>query len=118
MKKILLGLVSTLLIGSAGFAQQVSGVVKNDEGKSVDKATVSLLNAKDSSVSKLSVTGKDGKFNLSTTKTGRFLISASYVGFRPVYSNVFELPGSGDVNIPELLLNKASGEFAKRIRDC
>jgi hypothetical protein len=111
MKKIFSGLLSTIFIGSALFAQQVSGLVKNDEGKTVDKATVSLLNAKDSSVAKLGVTGRDGKFTISTSKTGRFLVSASYVGFKPAYSKTFELSGSGDVDLPEISLSKSTGNL-------
>ncbi len=77
----------------------------------MEKSTVSLLNAKDSSVVKLATTGADGKFTINAAKTGRFLVSASFVGYQPVYSQPFELSGSGAVNVPEMTISKISGNL-------
>ena len=49
MRKLGLLFVS-LLIVAAGFAQQILGTVKDQQGKSISGSTVSLLKAKDSSV--------------------------------------------------------------------
>lgn len=111
MKKTLTGIVSMFFLASFTFAQQVTGIVINNEGKPIEKSTISLLNAKDSSTAKLGVTNKEGKFKISTTKPGSYLISATYVGFMPVYSSTFELSGSGEVNLPELSLTKPSSNL-------
>ena len=111
MKKILSAFVIMIFSGSALLAQQITGAVKNDEGKNLEKVTVSLLNAKDSSVAKLGVTGKDGKFSISTSKNGQYLISTSSVGYNPTYSNKFEVSGSGEVSVPEIVMVKSSGNL-------
>ena len=111
MKKILSGFVMLIFSGSALLAQQITGAVKNDEGKNLEKVTISLLNAKDSSVAKLGVTGKDGKFSISTSKNGQYLISTTSVGYNPAYSNKFEVSGSGAVNVPEIIMVKSSGNL-------
>jgi hypothetical protein len=47
MRKLAMIFAAFLLLGTASKAQQVSGTIKDDQGKGVDKATISLLNAKD-----------------------------------------------------------------------
>ena len=111
MKKLVLFLTVSLLLCSAAIAQQVKGIVKDRQGKAVEKATVSLLNGKDSSVVKLAVTASDGKYNFSVFETGSYLISVSHVGFTPVYSALFEVPASGEVSIPDLVLEKSAGDL-------
>ena len=104
MRKLTVFLFSAVLINSAVFAQKISGTVKDPQGKGLDKTTVSLLRAKDSSVVKLSVTDNDGKFSLQTD-AGKYLVSASHVGHLPSYSQIFEV-GASDVNLGELGLAK------------
>jgi hypothetical protein len=111
MKKILSGFVMLIFSGSALLAQQVTGSVKNEEGKNLEKVSVSLLNAKDSSIAKLGVTGKDGKFSISTSKSGQYLIGTTSVGYSPAYSTRFELSGSGAVNVPDIVMSKSSGNL-------
>jgi iron complex outermembrane receptor protein len=111
MKKIFLGFVMMAISGSALLAQQVTGVVKNDDGKAVEKATVSLLRAKDSSVAKLGVTSKDGKYTITGASEGRYLVSTTSVGYSPAYSSQFELSGSGSVNVPDITLVKSAGNL-------
>ena len=58
----------------------VSGVVKDEQGKGLDKTTISLLRTKDSSVIKLAVTTIDGSYHLDVSE-GTYLLSASHVGY-------------------------------------
>ena len=111
MRKITLSLVSVFLIFSIANAQQVSGTVKDDQGKGLEKTTISLLNGKDSSLIKLAMTNSLGKFSLTTGKTGRFLIAVSHVGYNRQLSKVFEVSGSGEINLPEFNMIKTSGEL-------
>ncbi len=83
MRKLVTIVAGFLLMGSAVNAQQVTGTVKDDQGKVLDKATVSLLNAKDSSVAKLGVTGSNGKFSIGTSKPGELL--NKYITYRICY---------------------------------
>jgi Outer membrane protein beta-barrel family/Carboxypeptidase regulatory-like domain/TonB-dependent Receptor Plug Domain len=111
MRKFILFIASTSLLVSAANAQQVSGVVKDQQGKGLDKSTISLLRAKDSSVVKLSVTKDDGRYSIIAVQPGNYLVSASHVGYMPLYSKVFELSGSGETNLPDLVLTRVAGEL-------
>jgi hypothetical protein len=91
-------------------AQQVSGMVKDQQGKGLEKSTVSLLRAKDSSIVKLVVTGTDGRYAVSATAAGKYLVSASFVGYAPVYSGQFEVSGAG-VTVPDMTIAKATGNL-------
>lgn len=109
MRKLSL-LTISLLASAILFAQQVTGVIKDGNGKTVTGATVSLLQAADSAVLKFSVTKEDGRFQFSDTKKAQYLIGVSYVGHVPAYSALFEVDGS-DVALPGIVLNKLAGEM-------
>jgi hypothetical protein len=110
MRKFGLLLVSFLAVSSV-FAQQITGNVKDQQGKALAGSTISLLNAKDSSVSKLAVSNNEGHFSFNGTKTGHYLVSASHVGYAPAYSAAFESSGAGETNVPALQMNKMAGEL-------
>ncbi|MEQ1675524.1 MAG: TonB-dependent receptor [Chitinophagaceae bacterium] len=111
MRKLVSILAGIMLMGFAAQAQQVTGVVKDQEGKGIEKSTVSLLNAKDSSVVKLAITGSNGKFSINSNKSGSFLVSSSHVGFATLYSKVFELSGSGDIDLGDIAMTKNTGDL-------
>ncbi len=110
MRKSILFLAGSFLLVSATFAQKVGGIVTDQQGKGLDKSTVSLLRAKDSSVVKLAVTSDDGRFSM-TADPGKYLVSVSHVGYAPLYSGQFEVAGSGETNVSGLSLAKASAEL-------
>lgn len=74
------------MLSSAATAQQITGAVKDTHGKDIENATVSLLRGKDSSVIKLAVTAVGGKYSFAAPGAGTYLISATHVGYSPVYS--------------------------------
>ncbi|MBP9103123.1 MAG: TonB-dependent receptor [Chitinophagaceae bacterium] len=92
-------------------AQQITGTVKNEKGKELEKATVSLLKAQDSSVVKLVATGDNGVYSFNTIQPGRYLVNTSYVGYVQAYSEVFEFTGS-KVTVPVITISKPSGDLA------
>ncbi|HEU4472979.1 MAG TPA: TonB-dependent receptor [Flavisolibacter sp.] len=108
MRKIIY-LLMGIALSTAAYAQQVNGSVKDKDGKPLVKTTISLLNAKDSSVAKLAVTRENGQFSFADIKPGNYLVSASNIGYESSASAIFEVPASGDVNLPALELSKASG---------
>src|SRR5262245_21595091 len=95
MRKLVSFIAGMTLMVSASQAQQVTGTVKDQQGKGLEKSTVSLLNAKDSSVVKLAVTSDNGKFSVNTSRTGKYLLSVSHVNYVTGYYSVFDLSGSG-----------------------
>ncbi len=111
MRKLTTMLALAILFSSAVAAQTyptITGTVKDDQGKAVDKTTVSLLNAKDSSVIKLSVTDSEGKFKFETEQ-GTYLLSVSHVAYLPVISKAIEVSGAGEISAGELSMVKKEG---------
>lgn len=110
MRRFALLTVTCFLVVSA-FAQQVTGNIKDQQGKALSNSTVSLLNAKDSSVVKLAASNNNGSYTFNGIKPGNYIISISHVGYAPVYSQSFEYSGSGDFNVPALQVNKITGDL-------
>lgn len=105
MRKLFMFFMALGLSFSAVQAQKISGMVTDESGKGMDKTTVSLLRAKDSSVVKLAVSGADGKFSFQSG-SGKFLVSVTHIGYMPKYSAVFEV--SGDLAVPAIQMVKAA----------
>lgn len=110
MRKLIVLALTFSLLAFSSQAQKISGSVKDDQGKGLDKTTVSLLRAADSSVIKLAVTADNGAYSF-TADAGKYLVSVSHVGFTPAYSSVIEVSGN-NVTVPDLKLAKLSQELA------
>lgn len=104
-------LMLCFLLGTAAFSQQISGTVKDQQGKSISGSTVSLLSAKDSSVVKLAVTNNDGHYSFNPIKAGKYLVAVTHVGYSRSYTPAFEFSGSGDAAAAELQLIKLAAEL-------
>jgi hypothetical protein len=110
MRKFGLLLVS-FLVAATGFAQQISGNVKDQQGKPISGSTVSLLKAKDSSVVKLAASNNDGHYSFNPIKDGKYIVGITHVGYARTYSPAFDFSGSGEINVPPLELNKLAAEL-------
>ena len=108
MRKLILIFLSILTLSFSASAQKISGVVKDEQGKGLEKTTISLLRSKDSTVIKLAVTGKDGSFSMESAG-GSYLVSASHIGYTTRYSAVFD--AKSDTRIPEIVLEKAAASL-------
>lgn len=101
MKKYLTLLTILSFTGiSAVFAQNAlsKGVKGRVEAqKPVEAATISLLNAKDSSIVKTAVTDKNGDFEISLNRDGNFLVSVQAIGYNNYYSEGFTINASHEV---------------------
>ncbi|HYF30022.1 MAG TPA: TonB-dependent receptor [Chitinophagaceae bacterium] len=92
MKKILT--IAMLMISSlAGLAQLQSSIKGSvgDGSKAIEAATISLLKSKDSSLVKIMMSDKSGKFEFDNTKPGQYLVMVSAVGYNKSYSPAFEI---------------------------
>jgi iron complex outermembrane receptor protein len=111
MTKIFLVIVSFVALTAPVCAQQVSGVIIDQQGKGLEKTSVSLLNARDSSLVKLAVTRANGQYSFTQVKEGNYLVGVSYVSYLPAYSPVFEVNGNGEVKVPDIEMVKISSEL-------
>lgn len=102
----------TLFFAFTSKAQQITGTVKDEQGKGVEKATISLLLKKDSSVVKLSVSGTAGKYSFSSIPEGEYFVSTSFVGYVPMRSPLFKVSANENVTVPDILLERATSSMA------
>jgi hypothetical protein len=106
MRKLFMLLLSAGLITTTGFAQKISGIIKDQQGNGLEKATVTLLRAKDSSAVKFGATDKSGAYSFDIAE-GAYIVSATRVGYLPIYSSPVEVAGGASVTAPTLSMAKA-----------
>ncbi len=102
MKKLLTFLA---VVGISGFtlakaqAVEIENINGNVSGaqKPIESATVSLLRSADSAVLNHTATDNKGQFSFHETRNGKYLVLVQLVGFKPYYSEVFELNESATV---------------------
>ncbi|MFY7964434.1 MAG: TonB-dependent receptor domain-containing protein [Chitinophagaceae bacterium] len=111
MRKIFtLGLFTVLCAFAQ--AQTITGLLKDDASKAVAGASITLHKSKDSSIAKIAVSDKDGKYIFNITAIGKYFVSVASVGFKKTNSAVFEYSGS-KVEVPILTLTKASKDLGE-----
>lgn len=88
-------------------ASNITGLIKDaDTGEPMIEAAVKLLTAKDSAFVSGVTSDLNGKFTVSNIKSGKYIISISYIG----YSN-YEKPitvGKTNLNLGEVTLKESS----------
>lgn len=110
MRKAVTLLAASLFLASVVFAQatsKVTGMVVDESGKMLTAATVSLLKAKDSSLVKIALTDKSGRYEFVSVKEGAYLLSVTSVGFDKKFSSPFDV-AAADAEIPVLSLAQSS----------
>ena len=97
MKRILNSLIIIALAGFTTIAQaqtaggKIKGQVTDSTQTTIEAATISLLNAKDSSVVKFSAADKTGNYRFENIPAGQYIISVSAVGHNKGYSEIVEI---------------------------
>jgi hypothetical protein len=102
-------LVYLCILVSFSFAQTtggISGTVKNEQEKVIPSATVSLLRAVDSALTKLAVTDKAGQYEFTGIKDGRYIVAVSSVGFQQAYSQPFNYLSTQRTQLPPVLVKE------------
>jgi hypothetical protein len=112
MRKLFMLLLSAGLLTSAIRAQKVSGIVKDDQGKGLEKTTVSLLRAKDSVAVKFGATDKTGAYTFAANQKGNYIVSVTHVGYLPTYSKSFAVNAGTDFTVPEIRMMKATATLS------
>ena len=106
---VLFSFLSALAQGPNG---RISGNVGDDNGKSIESATISLLNAVDSSRVRMTASDKTGHFSFDQVPAGKYRVSASTVGHLPAWSGPFELSATHtSQSLKPLVLAAVSGNL-------
>lgn len=90
IKKLSYVFVSCYFFAQAHAQIHLQGSVLDEANKGIPFATVLLLNAKDSSLVKGGITTESGVFVFENTSYGRYIVSATMVGYQKITSTVFE----------------------------
>jgi len=83
--------ISSLLVGFQANAQNISieGTIMDSVlSKTLTSATVSLANAKDSSLINFTRANDDGFFQFKNIVPGKYLLSVSYIGYQPLWLGI------------------------------
>ena len=96
MRKILTSLTIALTAFSFAIQAQVrtgkiTGTVIDGSTKTIESATITLLRAKDSSVAKMSVADKTGKYEFDAVPEGQYIVSITAVGHNKGFSEPFDI---------------------------
>lgn len=90
---ILAALIGVLSVDSQAQTKfgKINGSVIDGSTKTIESATIVLLRANDSTVIKMGVADKTGKFSFDNVSEGKYLVSISAVGHQKGYSPAFEI---------------------------
>jgi len=90
-------------------ATKLSGKLVNDQGAAIDYATVSLLNASDSTIVKGTLTDEAGNYSLENIKPGNYIIKATNIGYAKTVTAPFAIePGKDQHVVPDIKMSAAA----------
>ena len=95
-----------LLFSFSAFTQtaNISGAVKDSDGKYLEFANVLLLSAKDSSLVRGAISEENGAYVFENISMGEYLIETSLVGFGNGQSSLINFDGKTDFSVNEIQL--------------
>lgn len=96
MRKLTIILVAAITVFSISSQAQmkngkVDGAVVDGNSKTIESATITLLRVKDSSIVKMSVADKSGKFVFEDITEGKYFVSITAVGHQQAFSENFQI---------------------------
>lgn len=89
---ILLPLLLQCVFLSVYAQSTINGSVHEEGGKGISAATISLQKETDSTAVKFTLTDKEGRYQFSQLKAGRYFVLVTAVGFEKKSSPVFNTP--------------------------
>ena len=87
---------------------KITGTLVTEQGKPADYATVSLLNAKDSSIIKSSLSNEAGHYVIERVSPGTYLVKATIIGYNKTVSAPINVATNAVVNLPTLQIRPAT----------
>ena len=103
----LLYFLLAVLAGYTASAQKITGIVKDDQGKALSGANVTLHRAKDSTIAKIAATNASGRYDFISIQPGQYFVSTTFVSYSKKNSALFDINGD-EITVPELVLEKTS----------
>ncbi|MEY2901855.1 MAG: hypothetical protein RLY89_961 [Bacteroidota bacterium] len=116
MIKEIVSMATVLLFTVSSFAQTkttVSGTVQDKSSKAFSGVTVALLKQNDSSLVKTAITENDGRYELSSSVSGNYILSYQGLNTEKKFSNAFKLEDGKDIQLPTMVLNLNANQLAE-----
>ena len=110
MKKLYFIFLSVVIITQVD-AQKISGTVRDDQGKSLNGASLVLKMLKDSSVVKISASNATGNYMFDGIKPGKYFVNATFIGYAMKNMSLPDIKSGQDISVPEIILTKSSGSL-------
>lgn len=104
-------LLCSCFLSMLSYAQKISGIVKDENGKEKRSVTVTLVRSNDSSAVKFTATKDDGSYAFENIPAGIYKVNVSHVGYAPGFSGELNF-ANANVTIPAISLQKASASLA------
>lgn len=104
----------TLANGKAQAQGKISGQITDNKGKIVEFATITLLQAKDSSLVKGALADVNGSFEFEKVNYGNYIINISQLGYKKYYTSKFTLSSENqNIKLSNLILSEESKELGE-----
>lgn len=87
-------------------AATISGRITDNTGEALIQASVRLLNPKDSTLVKASVSDTNGRYSIKNVKAGKYIVEASYVGYSPQTRDISV--GDKDISLKAFVLEESA----------
>lgn len=107
-----------LLLATAGSGLQIfgqshslSGKLFDDQLRPLASGTVVLLNPTDSTLEFFGITNAQGQFQIRNVKEGNYLLQASFIGFKSLYSSL-RIPRNEGSDLGDLVLEPGPVDLA------
>jgi len=116
MKILFTLLLGCICMGNSLLAQNpgvVRGNVQDPDGEPLSFATVTLLNAADSSLAKAGFTNDEGEYILTPVAAGSFFVQIQYTTYQTYRSEVFETNGAGEKTLDLIQMQGVEMEEVK-----
>ncbi len=93
--------------GTSTSYQLKGRIINKTNGTPVEFATLILYNVNDSAPADYTVTDPSGEFTLTTKDKGKYFIKASFVGYKSIGTDPFEISTEGrKISLPDILLEE------------
>lgn len=101
MKKVFfISLLISVAIGQGLMSQNsLSGIVLDENDKSIFFATAVLYNQSDSSIAKSASTGENGNFNIQGINSGRYYLEIRFLGYENYIKQGLEFPKNNNLSV-------------------
>lgn len=103
-------ILACLMLSMHAYAQQTSvmGTIKDTASKPVEGASISLLRATDSVLSKTAISDNNGRFVLLNVTPGAYRLAVFGVGFAPYLGNVITVAATDSLRLDDVNLHNIS----------